>query len=135
VLTWHLPVDDQQQVQPSTKRGSGGTKRFLIPASLPQPAPTADGAKRSLIGVIGKKLLKVLVYPLLDPVIGKVSELFAEHWEQKKRPYGCAISLLRTSAIRTARRSAKPTGRRSPAAAGFCSFTALSAPRRRFNRF
>jgi hypothetical protein len=24
----------------------------------------------------------------MDPVIGKVSELFAEHWEQKKRPYG-----------------------------------------------
>lgn len=88
VLTWHLPVDDQQQVQPSTKRGSGGTKRFLIPASRPQPAPTADGAKRSLIGVIGKKLLKVLVYPIVDPVIGKISELFAEHWEQKKRPYG-----------------------------------------------
>lgn len=88
VLTWHLPVDDAQQVQPSTKRGSGGTKKFLIPAARPQPAPGADSTKRSLVGVLGRKLLKVLVYPIVDPVIGKVSEVFAEQWEKKKRPYG-----------------------------------------------
>lgn len=88
VLTWHLPVDEGQQVQPSTRRGSGGTKKFLIPAVRPQPAPGADSTKRSLVGVLGRKLLKVLVYPIVDPAIGKVSEVFAEMWEKKKRPYG-----------------------------------------------
>lgn len=86
VLTWHLPVDDEQQVQNPSARGAGSVKRFLIPAT-PVKA-TGAGAQRSLLGVIGKKLLKVLVYPVLDPVVGAISEFFAERWEDKKRPYG-----------------------------------------------
>lgn len=88
VLTWHLPVDEQQRIQTPATRGTGNVKRFLIPATQPRPASAEEAAKRSLIGVIGKKLLKVLVYPVLDPVIGKISEVFAEHWEEKNRPYG-----------------------------------------------
>jgi pimeloyl-ACP methyl ester carboxylesterase len=88
VLTWHLPVDEQQRIQIPATRGAGNVKRFLIPATRPRPAATEATAKRSLIGVIGKKLLKVLIYPVLDPVIGKISEVFAEHWEEKNRPYG-----------------------------------------------
>ena len=86
VLTWHLPIDDKQQVQPPASRGSGGVKRFLIPATQPKPAPVGAG-QRSLLGVFGKKLLKILVYPVLDPVIGAIGEYFAEKWEEKKRPY------------------------------------------------
>lgn len=88
VLTWHLPVDEQQHIQTPEMRGSGQVKRFLIPATQPPPAGADESAKRSLLGVIGKKLLKVLVYPVLDPVVGKISEVFAERWEEKKRPYG-----------------------------------------------
>ena len=88
VLTWHLPVDDAQAVQPPTTRGSGGVKRFLIPAHRPQPAPDAAGGQRSLIGALGRKLLKVLVYPITDPIIGAISEAFAARWEARKRPYG-----------------------------------------------
>ncbi|MGV8991223.1 MAG: esterase/lipase family protein [Thiobacillus sp.] len=88
VLTWHLPVDEQQHIQTPATRGAGNVKRFLIPATRPRPVEAEATAKRSLIGVIGKKLLKVLVYPVLDPVIGKISEVFAEHWEEKNRPYG-----------------------------------------------
>lgn len=88
VLTWHWPVDEQQRIETPATRGSGHVKRFLIPASRPQPAGAEETAKRSLIGVIGKKLLKVLVYPVLDPVVGMISEAFAELWEAKNRPYG-----------------------------------------------
>lgn len=88
VLTWHLPLDEQQHIQPPATRGSGQVKRFRIPATRPHPAGADESAQRSLIGVIGKKLLKVLVYPVLDPVVGKISEVFAERWEEKKRPYG-----------------------------------------------
>jgi hypothetical protein len=88
VLTWHLPVDEQQRIQTPATRGSGEVKRFLIPATRLRPADAGDSAKRSLLGVLGKKLLKVLVYPLLDPVVGRISEAFAERWEEKKRPYG-----------------------------------------------
>ncbi len=88
VLTWHLPVDEQQHIQSTATRGTGQVKRFLIPATRPRLADAEALATRSLIGVIGKKLLKVLVYPVLDPVVGKISEVFAEHWEEKYRPYG-----------------------------------------------
>ncbi|MFZ7128100.1 MAG: esterase/lipase family protein [Desulfobacterales bacterium] len=88
VLTWHLPVDERQHTQTPSKRGADQVKRFLIPATQPHPADADKAAKRSLLGVIGKKLLKVLVYPVLDPVVGKISEVFAERWEGKKRPYG-----------------------------------------------
>jgi hypothetical protein len=88
VLTWHLPVDAGQQIQPPATRGSGGVKRFLIPASRPVPAAGAEGRQRSLIGVLGRKLLKVLVYPVTDPVVGAIGEFFAERWEERNRPYG-----------------------------------------------
>ena len=67
-------------------RGTGAVKRFLIPAVHPKAAP-GGAQQRSLIGLVGKKLLKVLVYPVLDPVLGAVGEFFAERWEEKKRPY------------------------------------------------
>lgn len=88
VLTWHLPVDTGQAVQPPATRGSGGVKRFLIPATRPAPPADANGAQRSLIGVLGRKLLKVLVYPVTDPIVGAIGEFFAERWEERKRPYG-----------------------------------------------
>lgn len=91
VLTWHLPLDEQQRIQPPATRGAGGVKRFLIPATRPKAASADESEKRGLLGVVGKKLLKVLVYSLLDPVVGAISEKFAEHWEEKKRPYGLRL--------------------------------------------
>jgi len=88
VLTWHLPVEEQQRIETPATRGAGRVKHFLIPATRPQPASAEATGKRSLLGVIGRKLLKVLVYPLLDPVIGAISEAFAQRWEAAKRPYG-----------------------------------------------
>ena len=88
VITWHLPLDDQFGVETPASRGAGGVKRFRIPATQPRQAPTAGAGKRSLLGLVGRKLLKVLVYPVLDPAIGAVSEFFAERWEKAHRPYG-----------------------------------------------
>jgi len=88
VLTWHLPVDAQKAIETPASRGAGGAKRFLIPATQPKPPAGDTGTNRSLLGTIGRKLLKVLVYPITDPVIGAIGEFFAERWEVKKRPYG-----------------------------------------------
>ena len=88
VLTWHLPVDQQQRVEPPASRGAGGVKRFVIPAIHPAPPPPGAALQRGLIGMAGRKLLKVLVYPVVDPVIGRISETFAERWEERHRPYG-----------------------------------------------
>jgi pimeloyl-ACP methyl ester carboxylesterase len=88
VLTWHLPVDSQQRIEASATRGAGGLKRFVIPAIPPPPPQPGAAPRRGVIGLVGRKVLKVLVYPMLDPVIGPISEMFAERWEERHRPYG-----------------------------------------------
>ena len=87
-LRWHLPITDDLQVESPQTRGSGGVKRFRIPAA-PRPPSTADSAKsRSLLGIAGRKLLKVLVYPVTDPIVGFVGDKLAARWEAGHRPYG-----------------------------------------------
>lgn len=87
-LTWHLPTDDGQRVETPATRGSGGVKRFVIPVTRPAPPSPEAAAKRSLISLAGRKLLKILVYQLADPLIGLISDVFAEKWEGRYRPYG-----------------------------------------------
>ena len=87
-LSWHLPVNDSAEVEPQQTRGSGGVKRFRIPAT-PRPPSTPQGARsRSLLGVAGRKLLKVLVYPVTDPIVGFIGDQIAARWEAGHRPYG-----------------------------------------------
>ncbi|WP_447739595.1 esterase/lipase family protein [Pseudomonas laurentiana] len=76
-LTWHFPEPD-----------AGTQKRFLIPATPLAPRAQASAQSRGLIGVLGRKLLKVLVYPLLDPVLGAIADRIAGNWERSNRPYG-----------------------------------------------
>jgi len=83
VMTWHLPV--------RTEPAKGRPKQvFLVPATVaPTPAPAGPtGAQRSLIDLVGRKLLKIFVYPITDPIFGAIEEHFAERWETKNRPYG-----------------------------------------------
>jgi hypothetical protein len=88
VLSWHLPLEENQAVQRPMTRGAGGVKRFLVPATVPQTPAPSKTAGRGLLGVVGRKLLKVLVYPVADPILGPISEFFAERWEARNRPYG-----------------------------------------------
>jgi pimeloyl-ACP methyl ester carboxylesterase len=82
VMTWNFPRTDELTVD--TTRGAG-TRRYLIPRRVVQPPEQAE--TRGLIGAIGKKVLKVLAFPIIDPIVGKVSDLLAARWERKKRPY------------------------------------------------
>jgi hypothetical protein len=83
VMTWtHPEPSDGQPV----RRGAGIT-RFVVRRHV--PAPTVEAAPtRGLARTVGHKLLKVLVYPLTDPVLGAVSASFAGAWERRHRPYG-----------------------------------------------
>ena len=88
-MSWHFPVDEAGGLQPPEVRGSAGTKRFVIRRVTP-PAP--DGApNRGLVGMVGGKLLKLLVFPLTDLALGAVGEKFATAWEGKHRPYGTRL--------------------------------------------
>jgi hypothetical protein len=86
-LTWHFPLD-AGQIQPRTVRGSADKKRFFIRRRV-APAPAPETARdRALLGSVGRKLLKVLVYPVTDLLLGAPAAAVAEHWEMANRAYG-----------------------------------------------
>ncbi|HKG91353.1 MAG TPA: CHAT domain-containing protein, partial [Gemmatimonadaceae bacterium] len=92
-VSWHFPLEgDTNAVEPPTRRGAGGrTQTFRIPSTVaPAPRVPARGT-RGVIGTIGRKVMKVLVYPITDPIIGPLSEHFARKWEDKNRPYGLRL--------------------------------------------
>jgi hypothetical protein len=82
VLTWTHPEPSDGQ---AVRRGTGST-RFVIRRHVPVPSVEA-APTRGLARAVGHKLLKVLVYPLTDPVLGAVSASFAGAWERRHRPY------------------------------------------------
>jgi hypothetical protein len=85
VITWNLPEPEPEPAGPA-RRGGGGT-RFLIRKHTPPVAPGVS-ERRGLTRTLGRKLLKVLVYPITDPVLGAVGAAFARRWEARNRPYG-----------------------------------------------
>ena len=85
-VSWHFATDDGG-VQAPSSRGAGGQRRFYIRRHVPS-TPPADGADRALFGAVGRKLLKVIVYPITDTLVGKPARAIAEHWESANRAYG-----------------------------------------------
>ena len=83
-LTWHLP----DSVPPEQVATRGSERRtYRIPRSVvtPEQGDVMGSGQRGVLGAIGTKLLKVLVFPLIDPVLGKVGDHFAGRWEEKNR--------------------------------------------------
>ncbi len=86
-VRWNFPLTDTNAPETPVTRGPGDRLRFRIP-SEPVPAPPAAAAQnRGLFGAIGRKFLKVLVYPVTDLVVGAAVDFFANNWEKKNRPY------------------------------------------------
>lgn len=86
-ISWHYPQDQSGGVETSATRGAGATKTFLIRSTTPTPTGDDPGTRSLLLG-IGKKVLKVLVYPVADTVLQTAARFFARKWEEKNRPYG-----------------------------------------------
>jgi pimeloyl-ACP methyl ester carboxylesterase len=81
-LSWHLADD----VPPTTAPDRGGERRtYRIPRAVVPVDEREPAQTRGVLGAIGKKILKVLVFPLVDPVLGKVGDHFARRWEGKNR--------------------------------------------------
>jgi len=81
-LSWHFATD----VPPTASPDRGGERRtYRVPKAVVPPDEQDADAHRGIVGAIGKKVLKVLVFPLLDPVLGKVGDHFARKWEDKNR--------------------------------------------------
>jgi hypothetical protein len=90
VVRWHLPLTDRGPA-PGASRSLRNVRRFRVPAPVwPQPVSGSSQMQpqaRSLFGLTGRVLLKALVYPITDPLLGAISDEFAARWEQVRRPY------------------------------------------------
>ena len=82
VASWNFARD--QDLELDITRG-GATRTYVMSRAVRETPGEAE--TRGLVGAVGKKLLKVLVFPLVDPLIGEVGDYFAGKWEAKKRPY------------------------------------------------
>jgi hypothetical protein len=82
VLTWHTG----EEIKRGAER-AGGRRRYRVWGGVAETEGEGDGT-RGLLSAIGSKVLTVIVFPVIDPVIGKVGDYFADKWEQKNRPYG-----------------------------------------------
>lgn len=80
-LTWHLP--DSSVPSQSPTRG-GERRTYRVPREVVL-AESSEGGQRGVLGALGTKLFKVLVFPLIDPVLGKVGNHFAGRWEEHYR--------------------------------------------------
>ena len=85
-LTWHVPesvgaTDSPQRV--ATRGGERQTYRLPRAVVAPEAGPAAS---RGLLGAIGTKLFKVLVFPLIEPALGRMGNAFAARWEADHRP-------------------------------------------------
>ncbi|HEU5242127.1 MAG TPA: alpha/beta hydrolase [Ornithinibacter sp.] len=96
-LTWHLPDD----VPTGEVAQRGGSRRtYRLPRQVVAPE-AAEGGQRGLLGALGTKVLKVLVFPLVDPVLGAVGKRLSASWESKHRrmlvrPFGPTTHRTRT---------------------------------------
>ena len=86
-VSWHLPVDIPQNPESVASRG-GDSRVYRVPRAVMPAEGSAGDGQRGLLGMVGTKLLKVLVFPLVDPLLGKVGDYFASRWEQHHRRNG-----------------------------------------------
>ena len=86
-ITWNLPITEDNQLALPATRGAGASVYFRIPSTPAVTPPPGTQGTRSIFGAIGKKILKVLIYPITDRLVGPLVDMFANKWEGKNRPY------------------------------------------------
>jgi hypothetical protein len=83
--TWHLPDDIPAETDALVTRGAD-RRIYRIPRTV-MPTAAADPGTRGLVVAIGKKVLKVLVFPIVEKGVAIIAEKIAGHWEDSHRPY------------------------------------------------
>jgi hypothetical protein len=83
--TWHLPDDIPAEVGALVTRGAD-RRVYRIPRTI-MPTAGTDQRSRGLIVAVGKKLLKVLVFPIVEKGVAIVADKIAGRWEDCHRPY------------------------------------------------
>jgi hypothetical protein len=86
VATWNFPVDNAGSLTP-TRRGSGGSVRFVIPAfaAPTDPAPHETPGTRGILGFVGKKILELITIPFAEIAVPPLARAAAKAWETNAR--------------------------------------------------
>lgn len=84
VMTWNFAVEEGAAPGDAMR---GATRRtYVVRRYVARPEAEA-APTRGLIGAVGRKILKVVAFRLLDPIGAAVGDYFAGKWEAAKRPY------------------------------------------------
>ncbi len=86
-VSFHFPVEDltDQETQPAGTRGAGGEKVFVLRAAVPESMPDGeDDGTRGLIGALGRKLIKVVAFPLATAAV-RAARGALQAWEESSR--------------------------------------------------
>ena len=83
VWRWALPVAADSSEQTMRR----GTRTFVLPGDVVPPAPDDAPRMRGLSGLVAKKLLKILVFPIVEELAGVAARFAVGRWESAKRPY------------------------------------------------
>ena len=83
--TWHLPQEGAQRPGAMATRGSARLT-YRVPRAV-FPPQGVDPATRGLLAALGKKILTVIAFRLVETGVEFVAEKIATRWEEKNRPY------------------------------------------------
>ena len=81
-LSWHAP----SEATAAGGRGSGSLT-YRIPSAVVEPPAAEVGSSRGLVGVIGRKVIKVLFFKVLETGAGMAANRIARHAESARRPH------------------------------------------------
>jgi pimeloyl-ACP methyl ester carboxylesterase len=85
VTTWSF----SPRPEPSTgaMRGPGATRTFVIKRTATPPPAAGETADRSIFGVVGKQVIKVVSFPI-GRVLGRIVDNYLQDWEATHQGYG-----------------------------------------------
>jgi hypothetical protein len=84
-LSWHFP----RQAAVAGVTRSGGALTYRIPREVVVTAPgeAVPGGQRGVLGAVGKKILKVLVFKIVDEASQYIGDKLARRFEAQHRPH------------------------------------------------
>ena len=82
LVTWNLPVESPGAA--GVTRG-GSAQLFQIRSYSPRPDP--EPGMRGVVGFLGKKMLRVLAFPIVEAGVSLIADDVAGWWEERNRPY------------------------------------------------
>ncbi len=89
-ISWHFP---REAAVAGMTRGGGGALTYRIPREVVVAAPgeAVPGGQRGVLGAVGKKILKVLVFKIVDEASQYIGDKLARRFETQHRPHRLRI--------------------------------------------